>query len=147
MQSDFIEQLQNRLLELGCPAAHMRRLVGEIADHREDLKQAARAAGASEAEAEDKANTQLGDPFDLAKQKMVMLRQSSWWGRHFLISFCLLPLLTVPILWLLFLLCNSSLAALGFALEGHGWTLKQLGISAENPVTFHHMVLALNGAD
>ena len=27
---------------------------------------------------------------------MVMLQQSSWWGRHCIIDFCLLPLLAVP---------------------------------------------------
>ncbi|MGA8493416.1 MAG: hypothetical protein WB711_23545, partial [Terriglobales bacterium] len=113
---DFIEPLRRRLLELGCPIAQMRRLVREVADHREDLRQAALAEGLSGADAEARANTQLGDPLVLAEQMMVALRRSTWWGRHYVVTFGLLPLLAYPILWALFLLLQM---ALGFAL-GYG---------------------------
>jgi hypothetical protein len=143
MRPDFIEQLQYRLLELGCPGNQMKRLAGEIADHQADLKQAALAEGLSEAEAEVRANAQLGDPLYLAEQKMIMLRRSSWWGRHFFIGFCLLPLLTVPFLWALLLLFNLSLE---FAL-GYGWDTQKLHVATDNPVLFHRMVMAVHGAD
>jgi len=141
--SDFIEPLRRRLVELGCPLAQVRRLVQEVADHREDLKQAAMSEALSGADAEARANAQLGDPLVLAEHLMVVLRRSSWWGRHFVIGFGVLPILAVPVLWTLFLFLGLSLE---FAL-GFGWDWKKLHVAADNPVAFHHLVLALHGAD
>jgi hypothetical protein len=143
MQPDFIAQLHHRLSELGCPTAQARRLVREVADHREDLKQAALLEGLSDADAEARVNAKLGDPLYLAERQMVMLRQSSWWGRHFIIGFCLVPLLAVPVLWGLLLALDLSLE---FAL-GYGWDEKKLHLAAGHPVEFHHLVIAVHGAD
>ena len=44
---DFVEPLRRRLVELGCPMAQVRRLSREVADHRDDLKQAAVSEGLS----------------------------------------------------------------------------------------------------
>jgi len=143
MQSNFIEQLQCRLVELGCPRAKLRRLAQEVAEHREDIKQAALAEGLAGAEAEARADARLGDPLDLAKHQMFMLRQSSWFGRHFFFSFCLLPLLTVPVLWGLVM---SLDLAVGFAL-GYGGNEQRLHVASDNPVTFHHLVMAIHSAD
>jgi hypothetical protein len=129
---DFIEQLRRRLLDLGCPTVHVRRLVHEVADHREDLKQAALAEGVSELSAEIHADAQLGNPFELAERLALALRQSSWWGRHFIIGFCLLPLLAVPVLW-------GLLFGLGLQVE--------LAIAAHKPDNFHHVFIAMHGAD
>ena len=142
-RTDFIEQLRRRLLELGCPMVQVRRLVQEVADHHEDLKQAALSEGLSEADAEARANVQLGDPLALAEHLMAALRRSSWWGRHFLIGFCVLPLLAVPVLWALLLFLGLSLE---FAL-GYSWDWKKLHVAADNPVAFHHLVMAVHGAD
>jgi len=135
---DFIEPLRRRLLELSCPVARARRLVREVADHREDLKQAALSEGLSEGDAEARANAQLGDPLVLAEQTMAALRQSSWWGRHFVIGFAVFPLLVVLVLWLSFLIIELSL---GFAL-GYGWDLKKLP-TADNPVAIYHLRIAV----
>lgn len=101
-KADFIEQLRRRLVDLGCPITHVRRLVQEVADHREDLKQAALSEGLSESAAEIHADTLLGKPVELAERLTLALRQSSWWSRHFIIGFCLVPLLAFPLLWTLF---------------------------------------------
>ena len=74
---------------------------------------------------------------------MATLRQSSWWGRHFIIGFCAVPLLAVPVLWVLLLLLGLSLE---FAL-GFGWDSKKLHTAATNPVTFHYLATAVHGAD
>lgn len=140
---DFIEQLRRRLLDLGCPMMHVRRLVQEVADHREVLKQAALSEGVSELAAEIHADAQLGNPLDLAERLVVALRQSSWWGRHFLIGFCMMPLLTVPVLWGLLVALDLWLA---FAL-GYGLDWKKLHVAADNPDQFHHVVMAVHGAD
>ncbi len=134
-ETDCIEQLRRRLVELGCPRAHVRRLVQEVADHREDLKQAALSEGLSGADAESRANAQLGDPRDLAEHLMAALRRSSWCGRHSVIAFCLLPLLVYPVLWALLLVLQMALA---FALE-YGWNMKKVHVAFNNPVAFHHV--------
>ena len=74
---------------------------------------------------------------------MVALRRSSWWGRHFIVGFCLLPLLAVPVLWTLFLMLGLSLE---FTL-GYGWDSKKLHTAADNPVAFHYLAMAVHGAD
>jgi hypothetical protein len=141
--TDFIEQLRGRLVELGCPKAHVRRLVREVAEHREDLKQAAVLEGLSGADAESQANAQLGDPIALAEHLMVAVRRSSWSGRHFVVTFGLLPLLAFPVLWLLLMIIELSL---GFAL-GFGWDYKKLHVAAINPVANHHINIALRSMD
>jgi len=140
---DFIETLRRRLVELGCPMAQVRRLVREVADHREDLKQAALADGLAEVGAEVRAEVQLGDPLALADHLMTVQQRSSWWGRHFVIGFGVLPVLAVPVLWLALLLLQLSL---GFTL-GFGWDPKKLHASAANPVVFRHLVIAIQCAD
>lgn len=135
---DYIQTLRRRLVELGCPMKQVGRLVREFADHRDDLKQAALTEGLSAADAEVRANTQLGDPLVLAEQMMVTLRRSSWWGRHYVVTFGLLPLLAYPLLWALVLV----LELLVVITLGYGWDSKKLDVAANNPVAFHHLLMA-----
>jgi hypothetical protein len=86
-----IRKFEGRLLQLGCSIPQVRRHVRELADHYEDLKFTAMEEGLSEAEAARQADEQLGEPVALAEHAMAMLRQSSWFGRHPFIGFCLLP--------------------------------------------------------
>ena len=94
-----IEQFKLRLEELGCPASQMRRCIEEVADQREDLKNAALEEGLPEAAAEVRADALLGEPLTLAEQLASAIRQSSWWGRHPLIGFCLLPPVVFLLVW------------------------------------------------
>lgn len=87
-----IRTFEQRLRELGCPAAQLERRVRELADHHADLKEAALQDGLSEAEAEARADQRLGEPVVLAEQVARMLRQSSWLGRHRALAFGLLPI-------------------------------------------------------
>ena len=140
---DYIAQLRFRLLELGCPVARLQRMVREVADHREDLVQAALAEGLSMPEAGAQADERLGNPQTLAEYLMVSRRQASWCGRHRVIAFGLLPLLTFPVLWALVLCLHLTL---GYAL-GFGWNHNRLRAVADNPSTFHYLVMTVNGAD
>ncbi len=142
-RTDFLEQLRRRLVDLGCPIMRVRRLVQEVADHREDLKQAALSEGLSESSAETRADALLGHPRDLAERLAMAQRQSSWWGRHFIIGFCLLPLLAVPVLWGLLLFLGLWLE---FAI-GYGLRSQQLHIAAGKPDSFHHIAIAVHCAD
>jgi hypothetical protein len=140
---DFIDQLRQQLVKLGCPTKQVRRLVQEVAEHREDLKQAGVSEGLSEAEAKSRANIRLGDPFDLANDLMMTVRRSSWWGCHSFVGFGVLPLVAVPVLWALIFCLNLSLE---FAL-GYDWNQTKLHVAANHRVAFHHMTIAFNCAD
>lgn len=87
-----IAQFERRLVEMGCPSRRLAEYVHELAEHYEDLKQAAREEGLPEKEAEAQARALLGDPVFLAENAVTMLRQSSWWGRHPFLGFGVLPL-------------------------------------------------------
>jgi len=93
--AEAVRQFERRLAQLGCPPATVRRLGRELEDHHEDLKLAAREAGLSDAEAEVRATAVLGEPLPLAERVAMVLRESSWWGRHPLVGFCLLPPLAI----------------------------------------------------
>jgi hypothetical protein len=142
-RTDFIEQLRRRLLDLGCPIMQVRQLVQEVADHREDLKQAALSEGLPESTAETRSEEQLGNPLDLAERLAMAVRQSSWWGRHFVLGFCLLPLVAVPVLWGLLVLLGLWLERAAF----YGLDSKQLHIAADRPGSFHHIFLAVHCTD
>jgi hypothetical protein len=90
-----IERLQRRLVELGCPAEIVRRIVRETAEHYEDLWQAAMRQGLPPAEAARLAAEQLGDPAVLAERHVVAWRNtfaSGFWPRAALV---LSPLVVV----------------------------------------------------
>jgi hypothetical protein len=90
--STVIALFERRLAEFGFRDARLRSCARELCEHREDLKQAALEEGMSEADAEARAEKLLGEPYALAAQISAVLRQSSWYGRHPVITFCLLPL-------------------------------------------------------
>ena len=71
---------------------------------------------------------------DLAEHLMARCGDRSWWGRHYVVAFGLLPLLVYPVLWALLLVLQMALA---FALE-YGWNMKKVHVAFNNPVAFHH---------
>lgn len=131
-----IEQFERRLLELGCPPRGLRRCVEEVADHHEDLKRAALQEGLAEAEAEARASQLLGEPVALAQNFAVVLRQSSWFGRHRVLTFCFLPPLGIFAASIMGLGAVLGLLRLYYtgdewnvlAAEGDGWNPIALGI-------------------
>jgi len=143
-RTDFIEPLRRRLLELGCPMVQARRLVREMADHREDLKQAALVEGLSEPGAEVQADGQLGDPLSLAEHLMTAQRRSSWWGRHYVVTFGLLPVLAVPVLWALVLFLELFLLAV---VLGYGWNLTKIRATVDDPVIFPYLLMTFHFMD
>jgi len=90
-----IEQLQRRLVELGCPPKAARNILRETAEHYEDLQRAALAQGLPPDEASSRAAEQLGDSAVLAERHVEVLRKSSWWGRFPRFAFGVLPLLVM----------------------------------------------------
>ncbi len=133
---DVIEQFERRLAELGCPPRKLRRYVQEIRDHHEDLKRAALEEGLAEAQAEARASRLLGEPVELAELFAAGLRQSSWFGRHRVLTFCLLPpagvfgasIFGLGTVLALLRLCYSEADWGVVAGEGDGLNLIALGI-------------------
>ena len=139
----YLAQLRGRLLDLGCPIFQVRRLVQEVAEHRDDLLRTAVADGCSASEAEARAEARLGDPLDLAERLTAVARRSTWWGRHSLIGFGLVPVVVIPLLWIL-------LTAVGIWLEyavGCGLNDQRLHAAAGRPDGFRHICMAIHGAD
>lgn len=95
LEAPAILQVRRRLVELACPPTLLKRKIREIAEHREDLKQEALEDGLSQGEAEARADELLGEPYALAEHLAAALRQSSWWGRHPILGFCVLPPLAI----------------------------------------------------
>lgn len=100
-----IRAFEGRLIELGCPACYMQRSVAELAEHFEDLTEARVEDGLEATSAHARASEQLGDPGILAERLVASYRQASWWGRHPVVGFCLLP----PVTLLLLLPCSVAL--------------------------------------
>ena len=137
--SDLLFRFHRRLLELGCPPRRARLIVREIADHHDDLLAAARAAGLDPAAAQARADAELGDPLTLAERHVAVLRQSSWWGRHPLLGFGLLPFLLTPFLWLLWL----GLGIETISLLMYGGNSVAFGHAVNDPYYFYRFALAL----
>jgi len=86
-----ITELRRRLTEIGCPAKRTHQIVQEVSEHREDLKQEALEAGRGPEAADSFADSKLGHVETLVRQFTVALRRRSCWGRHPILTFCVLP--------------------------------------------------------
>src|SRR5262245_13778136 len=98
--SRVIRAFERRLFELGCPARYSRRSVAESSEHFDDLIDARIEECLEPATARVRATEELGDPTILAERLVASFRQASWWGRHPIIGFCLLPPLALMLLLL-----------------------------------------------
>jgi hypothetical protein len=87
----IINALRARLSKIGCPARHARQFVQEVSEHREDLFQDALEVGMTAEAADAFADEKLGDIETLVLQFAAVLRRRSWWGRHPVLTFCVLP--------------------------------------------------------
>lgn len=138
-------QLGRRLLQLGFPVDRVPGHLREVAEHYDDLKQAALEEGLSEEQAEARATELLGKPEVLAEQFVLALRRSSWWGRHRFLGFCLLPPIALTVAFI-------AAAAIVFPLASwcvaHHWLTPDGGRTgfvplAAGAVTAHVFILAL----
>src|SRR5690242_1095510 len=112
--SRAIRAFERRVLELGCPARYARRSIAEFSEHFEDLTRARVEGGLAPDAAGARAAEEMGQPAILAEQLVASFRQASWWGRHPVIGFCLLPPLA-----LMLLLPATVLALYGLFLLGN----------------------------
>jgi hypothetical protein len=87
----FLEQFKRRGEERSCPARKLRKQAEELDLHHDFLQHTFRKEGFSEFDAQAKASKQLGNPIALADEAADAARQASWWGRHPMIGYILLP--------------------------------------------------------
>lgn len=90
---DSIDGLRSRLLRSGLPAGYVVRAAQELEEHREDLFDELREEGVVGADAERTVSERMGSYDDLAKRLSRTMRRSNWWGRHPVVTFCVLPVL------------------------------------------------------
>jgi hypothetical protein len=143
-----IGQFERRLVELGCPAVRLREKVRELAEHYGDLKEAALEEGLTEGEAEARAEAQLGDSVLLAEYTVAAVRRASWWGRHPVLGFGLLPPLAFIPAWVI---CSAALVGTCWLLGRMFGSAYQIDEGAAramtvNPDAFRNFVAPANEA-
>lgn len=108
MVTQRFASLSRRLLRAGVAPRHVKRLIAEIETHFVDLVAELRSAGLSPAESEAQAAVRLGTEDVLAANIIARPELQSWARQWPWLAFVLLPLLAVPVQFVL-----SMLAAIG----------------------------------
>jgi len=93
------QEVVKRLRRHGLPQARIEEIAEELAEHWEDLREAACQRGLTAAAAITEADQRLGTSERLANEAIAALRHRCWLGRHPILSVCLLPLL-LPLLFM-----------------------------------------------
>jgi len=124
MTTQRFEGLSRRLLRAGIAPRQVKRLVAELEAHFADLVAELRTAGLSQAESESQAAARLGTEDVLVTDILARPELQSWARRWPWLAFVLLPLLTLPVQFVL-----SMLAAVGVV----AFSTQVLGLSALHP--------------
>lgn len=124
MGTQRFESLSRRLLRAGIAPRHVKRLTAELEAHFVDLVAELRSTGLSQAECLSQAAARLGTEDVLAANIIARPELQSWARQWPWLAFVLLPLLAVPVQFVL-----SMLAAVGvFTLS-----TRVLGLTALHP--------------
>lgn len=91
----LLEQVERVMTELGCPQRKIRKKLEELDLHHGVIKRAALREHLTEEGAEARASTQLGNPVALGEEAAAEVRQASWWGRHPILGFIVLPVVSL----------------------------------------------------
>lgn len=116
--------LSRRLLRAGIAPRHVKRLLAELEAHFADLVAELRSTGLSQAESESQAAVRLGTEDVLAANIIARPELQSWARQWPWLAFALLPLLALPVQFVL-----SMLAAVGV----FTFSTRVLGVTALHP--------------
>jgi len=97
--SPTLDAVRASLLRHGAPAAYVGRLVGELADHREDVIDEMTRAGATPEAAARAADERMGEPAMVADAACAALRRGSFLWRHRLLVLIVGPIVLLPLGW------------------------------------------------
>ncbi len=111
---------RRRQIELGCPARKTRTKVEDLALLHSNLKRTALKDGLPDEEAEARADSQLGDIFAQADEIVMDHRAHSWWGRHLILGYIIVPIETLSPAFFLTVLLMVGASAL-FSMNQNQW--------------------------
>jgi hypothetical protein len=127
----WLEEVRNRLTESHLPPAYIRRVVEEIADHLEDLKEENMGTDAS---------SRLGDPNEVAEAAITSFRRRSFLARHptaaFLV-FAILPLVMLPLS--MHLICVAGVLIFCRAYEWFGYVPSSICLDRDATVKLTYL--------
>jgi hypothetical protein len=124
MTTQHFEGLWRRLLRAGIAPRHLKRLIAELEAHFTDVVAELRSAGLSQAESESQAAVRLGTDDVLFANILAHPELQSWTRQWPWLAFVLLPLLALPVQFVL-----SMLAAVGVV----AFSTQVLGLTALHP--------------
>jgi len=124
MTTRRFEGLSQRLLRAGIAPRHVKRLISELEAHFVDLVAEQRSVGLSQAESESQAAVRLGTDDVLIANILARPELHSWARQWPWLAFVLLPLLALPLQFVL-----SMLAAVGVV----SFSTQVLGMTAHHP--------------
>ena len=124
MTTRRFEGLSQRLLRAGIAPRHVKRLISELEAHFVDLVAEQRSVGLSQAESESQAAARLGTDDVLIANILARPELHSWARQWPWLAFVLLPLLALPLQFVL-----SMLAAVGVV----SFSTQVLGMTAHHP--------------
>ncbi|MDB6023028.1 MAG: hypothetical protein JWQ04_2885 [Pedosphaera sp.] len=149
----FLEQFKRRAVELGYPERKLRRKVEELDLHHDFLKRTALKEHLSEEAAEARSSVELGNPVTLAEEAAAAQRQSSWWGRHPIIGYILLPILLLgpTLIGAIALMFVAGLLRMpkeqwndyGSGVMNGGTSMKEIGLLIKTLFKLHYLLLTL----
>jgi hypothetical protein len=131
MNTQRLEGLSRRLLRAGIAPRHVKRLIAELDAHFSDLVAELRSTGLSQAESESQAAVRLGSEDVLFANILGRPELHSWARRWPWLAFVLLPLLALPVQFVL-----SMLAAVGVV----AFSTQVLGLTTLHPGAVHWLV-------
>lgn len=107
----FFSRLGRDLVQQGLPRSYVRRVIGELRDHRADLARRNALTAGNAAESFDSAERELGPPLELKERIVREYRSRQFAGRHPLLTFAVAP---IP---LVLLIATLEIVAIGLLLR------------------------------
>lgn len=92
----WLEHLRHELARQNLPPLYVERLVEELSDHLTDFMEDRMSTDAKDLRS---VADRLGAVRDIAAAAHSEFRKTTFWGRHPLVSFVLLPILALPVVW------------------------------------------------
>jgi hypothetical protein len=117
-----LDRLRKRLIRRGMSVRHASRMVRELGAHAEDIADELSASGSPADALENQVRKRLGD-FDLLAEEIdECFTRRTFWGRHPVATFVLLPILSFSLLILVPIWAGSLLVSFLDEMAGYGVT-------------------------
>ncbi|MEX2169179.1 MAG: hypothetical protein WD851_07700 [Pirellulales bacterium] len=117
----WLEQVRSECLRQKLPTLYVERLVSELSDHHFDFMEDSMSTDAKEF---GYATSRLGMPGKIASVAAEQYRLQRFSSRHPIVMFVLLPVITLPLLWAVSIICLLLLAK-GFGFESGALTASE----------------------